>query len=69
LYFNRISIIPLQLEDDHTIFDYDVGLSDIVQLMIRVNVPDVKDTTQPSTSIEYSALDNNDEVSVSVLVI
>ena len=24
-----------QLEDGHTLFDYDVGLNDIVQLMIR----------------------------------
>lgn len=28
-----------QLEDGHTLFDYDVGLNDIVQLMIRIHVP------------------------------
>ena len=27
--------ICLQLEDGHSLFDYDVGLNDIVQLMVR----------------------------------
>ena len=26
----------LQLEDGHTLFDYDVGLNDLIQLMIRI---------------------------------
>ena len=29
------SLPPLQLEDGHSLFDYDVGLNDIIQLMIR----------------------------------
>lgn len=33
-----------QLEDGHTLFDYDVGLNDIVQLIIRVNMPENKET-------------------------
>lgn len=29
------SLIVLQMEDGHTIFDYNVGLNDIVQLLVR----------------------------------
>ena len=35
LILSTITLCPLQLEDGHTLFDYDVGLNDIVQLMIR----------------------------------
>lgn len=34
----------LQLEDGHSLFDYDVGLNDIIQLMIR---PIMTQTTPP----------------------
>lgn len=30
------------MEDGHTLFDYDVGLNDIVQLMIRPSINDSK---------------------------
>ena len=33
--YNSNTISFSQLEDGHTLFDYDVGLNDIVQLMIR----------------------------------
>ena len=29
----------LQLEDGHTLFDYSVGLNDLVQLMVRATEP------------------------------
>ena len=35
----------LQMEDGHTLFDYDVGLNDIVQLMVRPSVSDSKPAT------------------------
>lgn len=33
--FNVFNVLLLQLEDGHTLFDYDVGLNDIIQLMVR----------------------------------
>ncbi len=30
-----LSSSPHQLEDGHSLFDYDVGLNDIIQLMVR----------------------------------
>lgn len=35
------SSIVLQMEDGHTIFDYNVGLNDIVQLLVRQALPGV----------------------------
>ena len=42
--FSKCGIVNFlsQLEDGHTLFDYDVGLNDIVQLMIRPNFTDSK---------------------------
>lgn len=33
--------VSYQMEDGHTIFDYNVGLNDIVQLLVRQKVPPV----------------------------
>ena len=30
---------PLQLENDHTLFDYDVGMNHIIQLMVVQELP------------------------------
>ena len=36
----QIHVTPLlQLEDGHTLFDYSVGLNDLVQLMVRAEEP------------------------------
>lgn len=36
--FENIVFVFWQMEDGHTIFDYNVGLNDIVQLLVRQNV-------------------------------
>ena len=33
-----LSVLSLQLEDGHTLFDYNVGLNEIVQLMIKTAI-------------------------------
>ena len=38
------------MEDGHTLFDYDVNLNDLIQLMIRVDKPQLEDVLKPSTS-------------------
>lgn len=38
------------MEDGHTLFDYDVGLNDIVQLMIRPNFSNSSDTVAAITN-------------------
>lgn len=38
------------MEDGHTLFDYDVGLNDIVQLMIRPSCSNSSDTTAVITN-------------------
>ena len=40
-----------QLEDGHTLFDYDVGLNDIVQLMIRPSFNESKLTSNEATKL------------------
>ena len=44
-----------QLEDGHTLFDYDVGLNDIVQLMIRPSLSRSSDTAAAATNGEVVA--------------
>lgn len=39
-----------QLEDGYTLFDYDVGLNDIIQLLVRVVPPDSTSTSSASSS-------------------
>lgn len=34
-----LPFLPPQLEDGHSLFDYDVGLNDIIQLIIRPALP------------------------------
>ena len=41
----------MQLEDGHTLFDYDVGLNDLIQLMVRMKPAPSSDVT-PSPSKE-----------------
>lgn len=45
-----------QMEDGHTIFDYNVGLNDIVQLLIRQNVP-------PAPAADVKSKDKEAELS------
>ena len=35
------SYVSLQLEDGHTLFDYNVGLNEIVQLVIKTAIPPI----------------------------
>uniref|UniRef100_A0A8C8GDV9 E3 ubiquitin-protein ligase UHRF n=1 Tax=Oncorhynchus tshawytscha TaxID=74940 RepID=A0A8C8GDV9_ONCTS len=39
-----------QMEDGHTLYDYNVGLNDIVQLLIRSQAGDAPDTLPPTSS-------------------
>lgn len=39
----------MQLEDGHSLFDYDVGLNDIIQLMVRPVPANSHATTHTST--------------------
>ncbi len=48
-----------QLEDGHTLFDYDVGLNEIVQLLIR-NIP-VESQVIPSDQSDESKAENEAE--------
>lgn len=41
LAFKAASLTVFQMEDGHTIFDYNVGLNDIVQLLVRQTLPAV----------------------------
>ncbi|XP_028404851.1 E3 ubiquitin-protein ligase UHRF1-like [Dendronephthya gigantea] len=59
-----------QLEDGHTIFDYDVGLNDIIQLMVRVDLPELQANTSynlpctsSSSSCDEEGLNENSDVS------
>ena len=45
----------IQLEDGHTLFDYDVGLNDIVQLMICPGLSKSSDTAAATTNGEVVA--------------
>ena len=42
--------VTTQLEDGHSLFDYDVGLNDIIQLMVRPVVTSRDATTYSSTA-------------------
>ncbi|GAB1600400.1 E3 ubiquitin-protein ligase UHRF1-like [Argonauta hians] len=44
------------LVDGHTLFDYNVGLNDLIQLMIRQKLPDKKDELKP---IDYECEENS----------
>ncbi len=46
-----------QLEDGHTIFDYDVGLNDIIQLMIRP----VPTQSPPPSPLKSNGIPNGTE--------
>lgn len=48
-----------QLEDGYTLFDYDVGLNDIIQLLVRVVPPDVTETASANSST--SPIENQKE--------
>lgn len=39
LFLSSLVCLSLKLEDGHTLFDYNVGLNEIVQLMIRTVPP------------------------------
>ncbi|XP_061681405.1 E3 ubiquitin-protein ligase UHRF1 isoform X1 [Syngnathoides biaculeatus] len=47
-----------QMEDGHTIFDYNVGLNDIVQLLIRQNRPHVEVSKNKDKEAELSDSDS-----------
>lgn len=47
------------MEDGHTIFDYNVGLNDIVQLLVRQNLPTV-DTVKNKNKDKEAELSDSD---------
>ena len=48
-----------QLEDGHSIFDYDVGLNDIIQLMVRPLLLHTSDITcQNGNGITHNGMEN-----------
>ena len=51
------------MEDGHTLFDYDVGLNDIVQLMIRVNMPELAGPSVASNGEEKDKEENDPSTS------
>ncbi|GBM23571.1 E3 ubiquitin-protein ligase UHRF1 [Araneus ventricosus] len=60
----------LVLEDGHTLFDYDVGLNDIVQMMIKAVDADMVKSTPPPKSLSSSTdknKENKSDASVSSL--
>lgn len=46
------------MEDGHTIFDYNVGLNDIVQLLVRQNLPTVDTVKNKDKEAELSDSDS-----------
>ena len=54
-----------QLEDGNTLFDYDVGLNDIVQIIVRAEQP-LHDSTNEPSSCEQNSEEKMDTVSVSL---
>ena len=52
-----------QMEDGHTLFDYDVGLNDIIQLLVRQVTP--KKVKEIDTSITESEECFTNEISLS----
>lgn len=46
------------MEDGHTIFDYNVGLNDIVQLLVRQKLPSVKVVKSRDKEAELSDSDS-----------
>lgn len=42
--------LTFQLEDGHTLFDYSVGLNDLVQIMVRQKVASPKKEPKPVTN-------------------
>ena len=44
--------LSLQLEDGHTLFDYNVGLNEIVQLMIKTAIPPTDSNNNGKTAQE-----------------
>ena len=66
------SLTHTQLEDGHSLFDYDVGLNDIIQLMIRPHpvpthskqpLPDSTHSPHPTTNGDMASHNNMDTVS------
>lgn len=51
----------MQLEDGHTLFDYDVGLNVLIQLMIRVKPAAAAETATLSTSAKAQPKDGAEE--------
>lgn len=60
-----------QLEDGHTLFDYDVGLNDLIQLMIRIKVSEPicasTSATSPSTGESSDESNSSDKENKEVL--
>lgn len=46
------------MEDGHTIFDYNVGLNDIVQLLVRQKVPPTEENKNKDKEAELSDSDS-----------
>ncbi len=51
-------LVSYQMEDGHTIFDYNVGLNDIVQLLVRQKAPPVDVIKSKDKEAELSDSDS-----------
>ncbi|XP_047126276.1 E3 ubiquitin-protein ligase UHRF1 isoform X1 [Hydra vulgaris] len=56
----RLFFAGKQLEDGHTLFDYNIGLNSLIQVMIRIDTPD--ETPSGFTKLEENLCLNNDSV-------
>ena len=53
--------VTTQLEDGHSLFDYDVGLNDIIQLMVRPVMTSSDATLYPSTASTQNGTEEEEE--------
>ncbi|XP_075864804.1 E3 ubiquitin-protein ligase UHRF2 isoform X2 [Microcebus murinus] len=56
--YQRLFYRGKQLENGYTLFDYDVGLNDIIQLLVRTD-PDLLPSTSTQTNIEAKPCSNS----------
>ena len=56
-----------QLEDGHSLFDYDVGLNDIVQIIVKTPLPEEMAASTSTASSEQNSEEHMDTVSVSTV--
>ena len=63
-HFIIFPFLFVQMEDDQTLYDYDVGLNDLIQILVRKNVltaPVKADTEEEDKNVSNGACNNKDE--------